>query len=338
MTPEVFTTRNIHARHQHEAWREWFGPVFEVEPGASGTPGFAASNVVWRLEDLVVSRVSAPAVQVQRTPAHIRRNPVDHWVLSYCEHGEMTLLTARGDLRARPGVPFLWSLAEPSRTVRTDTERLQLFLSRDVFRDIAPALDGARGAALDTPLGRLLADFMLSLERRLPDMSSADVPWLAGAAGGLIAACIAPSAERMEAARDQIALGRLERVRQAVASHLRSPRLGPDTLCRAVGISRSGLYRLLEAEGGVARYIQRRRLQAAYAMLSDPDDKRTISAIAEALCFSDASSFARAFRANFGYSASDARAAAAAGLTLVRGGAGIASSANPNFGALLSGF
>ncbi len=341
MTPETFSTRFIPPRHQYEAWREWFRPVFEVTPGESlrsEAARFPASNVVWRLDNFVVSRLSAPAVHVLRTAAHIRRSPVDHWVLSYCERGKTTIRTRRDILRAPPDVPYLWSLGEPSETERTDTERLQLFLSRDVFRDVAPVLDAACGVALDGPLARLLGDFMLSLERQLPEIAAADMPRLTEAARALIAACVAPSADRLALAQRQIDFGRLERVRQTIRAHLHSPRLGTDTLCRAVGMSRSGLYRLLNAEGGVARYIQRLRLQEAYATLSDPLNRRTISAVAEELCFSDASSFGRAFRAMFGYSASEVRAAAAAGFILPENRASRARSPDANFGELLSGF
>src|SRR5262249_51170805 len=68
--------------------------------------------------------------------------------------------------------------------------------------------------------------------------------------------------------------------------------------------------------GGVARYIQRQRLLEARAVLSDPRTTQSISAIAENLCFVDASSFSRAFKREFGYSPSQVRSAALAGVTL----------------------
>ncbi|MBV8867875.1 MAG: hypothetical protein JOY65_00440, partial [Acetobacteraceae bacterium] len=152
-----------------------------MTPLTSETSGFPASNTVWKLNDFVLSRVAAPGVRVRRTPTHIRRSPPDHWVLTYCQRGETIIQTRGGTLQGRPRVPFLWSLGEPSETIRTDTERLQIFLSRDVFRDIAPVLDVARGAVLDTPLGRLLGDFMLSLEHRLQGLEAADMPRLTAA-------------------------------------------------------------------------------------------------------------------------------------------------------------
>ncbi len=325
-------------REQADAWKAWFEPVFDVIRLGSGADSFLARNTIWKLDDLAVSRVSAPEVRVQRTPAHIRRNPVDHWVLSYCQKGETIIRTSRGILRGHPGVPFLWSLAEPSETVRTETERLQIFLSRDVFRDIAPVLDAAHGSVLDSPLGRLLGDFMLSLEHRLQGLDLRDMPRLTAATRALIAACVAPSADRITNAQNQIDQGRLERVRQTVRTHLRSPSLGPDTLCRAVGMSRSNLYRLLEGEGGVTRYIQRQRLLEARETISDPKNKRSISAISDELCFADASSFGRAFRTMFGHSASEFRSAALAGLVLARRPESAIEIDETNFGAVLRGF
>ena len=108
-------------------------------------------------------------------------------------------------------------------------------------------------------------------------------------------------------------------------------------LCRAVGMSRSSLYRLLEAEGGVTRYIQRQRLLEARANLADPKNRRSISAISEELCFADPSGFGRAFRAMFGHSASEVRSAAMAGL-LLSGMPEERAVAESSFGALLRGF
>lgn len=336
MMPKMFSTDSLEWKEQADAWRTWFEPVFEVIPLASGR--FSATHAIWKLDDLLISRVIAPAVRVRRTAAHLRRDPADHWVISYCQKGETIIQTSRGTLHGRPGVPFLWSLGEPSETVRTETERLQIFLPRDVFRDIAPVLDAARGVALNTPLGRLLGDFMLSLERHLQALEIADMPRLTAAIRALIAACVAPSAGRVANAKSQIEQGRLERVRQTVRTHLHAPGLGPGLLCRAVGISRSNLYRLLENEGGVARYIQRQRLMEARAAVSDPKNVRSISAIAEELCFADASSFGRAFRATFGHSASEFRAAALAGLVLPGTPRKVTASKKAKFGAFLRGF
>jgi AraC-like DNA-binding protein len=103
-------------------------------------------------------------------------------------------------------------------------------------------------------------------------------------------------------------------------------------------MSRSNLYRLFEDTGGLARYIQRERLLEARVVLSDPAATQSISAIAEDFCFADASGFSRSFKREFGYSPSEVRSAALAGMVFSVMPRSRAPSSKANFGELLHGF
>jgi len=218
-------------------------------------------------------------------------------------------------------VPFLWSLGQSAATEftqkRTHLDWIQFLLPRDAFGDIASALDGALGSALNTPLGFLLGDYMVALERHLKGLTEADLPRLRDAVAAMVGAAVVPTAERVAVAGRQIDLGHMERVRQVVRQHLRTPTLKPATLCRLVGMSRSSLYRLLEAKGGIAQYIQQQRLLEAHSLLGNLGNGQSITALAEELCFADVSSFSRAFRREFGYAPSDTRRVAICGQSLV---------------------
>ena len=186
---------------------------------------------------MAVSRTFAPSIHIVRTKRHLRRDPVDHWVISYCARGAHLAKTADTELEVPARVPYLWSLGQEFLHERTHMERVQFLMRRDAFRDIAPLLDAACGSALDTPLGHLLGDYMMALQRHLPAVTEADFPRLSSAVGAMVVAAVAPSAERVAVARGQIDLGRKERVRQAVRRHLRTPDLGaeePEPACRNV--------------------------------------------------------------------------------------------------------
>lgn len=313
MTPRIFSTQAVRLREQFEAWREWYSLVFEVTPKDPVGDGFPGEMRLWNLGGLAISRTIASSCQVWRTKAHIRRDPVDYWIISYCARGAHLAQTAGTEVEVPARTPYLWSLGQEFRHERTHLDRVQFLMARDAFPDLRPLLDTACGSVLDTPLGHLLGHYMMALERRLPAVTEADFPRITKAVGAMVAAAVEPSAARASDARQQIDLGRKERVRQAVRRHLRTPTLGPKNLGRLVGMSRSNLYRLFEDTGGVARYIQRERLLEAHAILSNPEKTQSVSEIAEDLCFADASSFSRTFKREFDYTPSEVRSAALSG-------------------------
>lgn len=310
MTPTLFSTEDFSPAQQFDAWREWFSPVLDIRRPPTAHGEFRATNRVWNLGGLVVSSVSAPPVVVTRGRGNIARDPVDHWVISFCKHGETTIQTNDALLKASRGVPYVWSLGDNSESERSHTERIQIHVPRDMFKGIAPVLDAARGMTISSSLGGILGEYMLALEGWLPSVSPVDLPCFENAVCGMIAACLAPSADRMAEASRGINGFRAERVRQIVRKNLKSPSLGPEMICKEAGLSRSSLYRLFEASGGIVHYIQCQRLLHAYNLLSDPENQASIVAISDELCFADASSFSRAFKHEFGCSPRDVRFAA----------------------------
>ena len=310
MTPVVFATQRLPVRDQYEGWRAWNLPLLDVTPCHPVSEGFQAEGRIWKIDDgLLLAQSAVAKSRMLRSRRQIRHLPADHWVVTRVLHGTISVETPTGTIEVQEGQSYIWSLGQVSSSMRSKFRRIDLLLSRDTFRDIAPLLDAATGSVLDTPLGRSLGDFLLTLQERLPLLPDVDAPYLTVAVGKLVAACVAPSATRAGAARVFIDVGRLERVRQAVRAHLQSPLLGPHMLCRQVGMSRSNLYRLLESEGGVTSYIQRHRLLEASVRLSDIRNTQSITAIAHDLCFTDSSSFSRAFRAMFRVSPGDMRIA-----------------------------
>jgi AraC-like DNA-binding protein len=93
-----------------------------------------------------------------------------------------------------------------------------------------------------------------------------------------------------------------------IASNLESGSLSAADLCRRFRIPRASLYRLFEADGGLARYVQEQRLNRALILLvaSASRDKRLID-LAVDLQFSSDSTFVRAFRRKFGLTPGEIR-------------------------------
>jgi len=300
-----------------QAWRDWFHPLLDISLAQSERGPFSAENRVWNINGILLSSVTAPATCVKRGKFNISRSPIDHWVFSYNRSGTTVIATDKTSLQAPPRAPFLWSLGDKTSSRRSDVDRIQLLIPRDMFWDIAPVLDASRGGVLNTPLSTMLGDYMLFLENRLSAVSAPDLPGLGDAVRGMINACLAPSRERAQMAARQMDYCRRERVRQMIHANLRSPSLYPAAICKAVGMSRSQLYRLFEHSDGVVRYIQRQRLLRCHTILSDPQNAKSIPATAEEFGFMDVSTFRRAFRREFGQSPSDVRSASRSGMPIV---------------------
>lgn len=309
MTPEIMTTHQLPPSQQLDAWRSWFSSVFEVEHHREyEEQGFLAESRHWTMEGFGVSRVRAPSLRALRTKGLVRRNPVDHWVLTLGQH-DTSISTAVNALAVPAQTPFLVSLGEDVVSERVADERLHFYLPRDQFRSIAPQLDAARGQILRTGLGHLLADFLRHLAHALPDLPPGELSHVTQAVRAMVGACLAPSPDRLAQGSGQIGAVRMERVRRVVQRHMSSPDLGVSLLCREVGMSRTQIYALLRGEGGVEHYIRRKRLEASHVLLCDGKTQGTIADIALSVGFGDPSQFSRAFRQEFGTTPSEVRAA-----------------------------
>ena len=315
MLAHHFATSQLPKTHQLEAWRAWYDTIFDVTPKQASNDDFVATNSTWTVPGLTLSRVASPPNTVSRTKSVIRHNSVDHWVITLSKESTSDVTTRGVSFEAAPRTPFILSFGEEiGIRRRQDDNRVQLLLPRDSFQAIAPVVDAARAMPLTSPAGRMLADYILLLEQNVPALDDDAANRLSNAVQAMLLACLAPTSDSQMAARHQIRVTLMERVRQAVRRNLRSPSLGPAKLCREAATSRSQLYRLLEDEGGVTRYIQRRRLSESFSILCDAQNNISIGAVADMLCFSDASSFSRAFRREFGMSPTDVRAATQTGL------------------------
>lgn len=313
MRCDEISTAGLPAHRQLDAWQSWYGSVFQADPLYPSAPNFVAHHKSWNLAGFSLTWVSAPALSVVRNKALIRREPIDHWAITVGTKSLTRMDSSGSQIAAPPSMPFIVTLGQEMRSEREADERLQLYLARDTFFGLSPVLDACCMTTVNSNGGRLLADYLAIMMRNLPDLPAEDATRLVEATRAMISACLAPSVSATGEARPVINVTMMDRVRQVVRRSLRSPKLGVELICREAYASRSQVYRLLQGEGGVARYIQKLRLSEGFAVLCDSSRRDTIETIAEQLCFADASTFARAFRREFGMSPSDVRVAAQTG-------------------------
>jgi AraC-like DNA-binding protein len=178
---------------------------------------------------------------------------------------------------------------------------------RQLAEEIARHAPPLHGRLIEGASGRLLAEHMFSLGRHLPDFKMSDLPMIQQATIGVLTATL-----RALPREDPTPCRNLHRdigsqVLAYIEQHLADSALSVATICRDVAVSRASLYRSFNRTNGVAAYIQRRRLEAAHALISDDGGKLSMAEIADMYCFSSQAHFSTAFRRMFGYTPVAAR-------------------------------
>jgi AraC-like DNA-binding protein len=280
---------------QYTGWVESVGDIVEIIPDADLERGFTAELDAWDLGGILLVHSRLPRLAYRRSLRQCRTDGLDHWVLAATRHSGTAVL----------GVACL----SQSISGRLDcSEAVHLCIPRDFLRQSALEMDRLNGEVVRTTLGRLLAEFLLNLAIRMPELEPADYPGLRSSIHAMIEGCIMSPRLGLQPEIQPVQATILEKARRMVQQRLSSPTLSVDELCRDLAVSRSRLYRLFEPLGGVVHYIRHRRLLDAHAALADAEDRRPIVAIAAERGFIDPAEFSRAFKREFGYRPSDARA------------------------------
>lgn len=305
-----FDTARHDRRQQFEAWREAVGVTHEIaRPEQEGHGGLVASSDVWRLGQAVVSHRRFPALHFARPVQRARLDGLDQYSLLLMREGTWLGSAGEAEVTLRAGEVGLFDLARPVENLVTDNASLRVMLPRDLVDAlVADGALAAHGARLEGGAAVVLATFMEALLQNLPVLEAGQAQGMERATVELAAACLAPSRERQLRAAAAIDASLLLRARTHLDARLTDPTLTPDSMARALGMSRSALYRLFAPLGGVAGHIQARRLARVKALLADPRERRRISELAYLHGFADEAHFSRAFRRSFGVSPRDWRA------------------------------
>jgi len=310
----VFSTHALPTAHQADAWRAGNAPSLDVRFN-EGALGFAAEREVISFGPFVMTRVVADSATAIRTRHHVRRDGLDHWCFNLTVRGDRRFRWDRGDrcLSVPAGQLHVQALDEAYWGFREHTEWIGVFFARDSLPGLSVHLDATRDHPRADARSRMLAEYLATLWPILPALAPEEHARVAEATTAMITACVCGTSDMMARAQPYLQAHQRARALAEIRRNLGSPRLTPQFVGRALGMSRSQLYRAFEPAGGVASTIQQERLKAAGRLLRQPDEARSIVDIGEAVGLFDPSSFTRLFRRNFGVTPTEWRRAPRSG-------------------------
>lgn len=153
------------------------------------------------------------------------------------------------------------------------------------------------------PLLKLTADHLLNMRACLRRADAEQRHSLTSAA---LAVCNAAFAQRERDASDDPAVATIE-MRQFIEDNIHCLDLGVELIGERFGISRTPLYKLFKADGGVVNYIRSRRLARAMRILAGVEGgpRQRVSSVAYACGYESEKIFSRTFRRQYGINPRD---------------------------------
>lgn len=285
-----------------DIYRDSFADICDVRDVADGgRNGFHSRTQAHMFGPMLLARADSSRQTLARTNDHIRRSGIDH-INIVVNLGETTGDCNGRDVHGAPGSILFRDLSKPSAAHMSRIDMVTLMAPRAAVPRWL--LDqNVHGLVLpgDSAGGRLVASHLRTLAAVAGDLTEAQ--GLAAIEATFVIAERFLGRSRPIAPRhlDAIHRGIREQVMSLIDAQPPQARWTAEGLARAVGVSRTSLYRAFEASGGVRAYVLHRRLSRAFAGLRGRSGATpTVEAIGLAHGFSDRKSFAQAFRARFG--------------------------------------
>lgn len=300
-------TSAFEPRHRLEAWNHFFAGFTSFQSLAPSSEAIHAVLRGWKFGDLIFGHY-AYGTSVTRMRPGGRFD--DRIVLRILLRGTSKAVVADRPSLIRPGAVYLRDRSQSLYALHDDGETFSVSVPYAAI-GYEPGLHaGLRAFDFETPIGRILRANIEALRTSVSSATPDEGRQLAEAFSAFLRTILSRDGKadvprhRFEEARD-VAL------RRYIEENLGDPSLSIERICRAVGISRSALQRTFAEDGGVGRFVLRRRLEEALLDLSRRRPERgVVAAVAERWAFHDAAHFSRAFKQRFGFRPGEVTASA----------------------------
>lgn len=310
MEPDVIDPGIAHLddeRMRREAWIETVSPIWTATPDRSSPHPWQASFRAWKVGGVHLYKTHSSPQTVERTRSQVATLAVDHVYLQQHVTGHSSVEVASDEQAITSGTIVLVDLAQPvfGRST-TSVDGIGLCIPRRLFDARAGEIGRLHRSTFTrtgSPLNRLLSDHMRNMQDCLDTSDAAQKAMLSAATVSLLNAMLTPVTD---SAYNHQVVAAIE-IRQFIEAHLGRADLGVEMLCARFGLSRTPVYALFEADGGVMTYIRNRRLAKAMRMLSGVEGSAPIrvSGVAYTCGYENLKSFSKAFQTRYGVNPRD---------------------------------
>lgn len=311
---KLFSTTQVQPRERLSYWVDAVCDTYvQLDCDAPDSSTFNGEIQLDTLATLGLSRVTASAQRVCRTPAKIARATEDYFLVSIQTAGTGVVLQDGRSAVLRPGDFALYDSTRPYELVFDgDFQQYVLRLPGPTLRSqlsdtealTARHVSGTRGA------GHLMIDMIRSLANGIDTLEPASAAAVAQSVEHILVAGLRSLPGAASRPVSNLTALHRDQVKAFVHENLRDPLLSVAQIATHLRTSASTVHRVFAGEPcSITDWIWAQRLDNVKRDLCDPAlASRSVSALAFKWGFNDAAHFSRAFRARFGCTARDLRA------------------------------
>jgi AraC-like DNA-binding protein len=307
----AFSAEHHTGRDRFDAWQHEVAQLFDAAP-VGDTPSFEGAIDGYLLDGMLVARTQFSEQTYRRDRRLVARTGLDAYLVQLYTGGGFDGYADAAEISVRAGDVCVFDMSDTlaTRAMRSSTVSLvipKLLVDRhwNARAPVNGLVIPGRGA-----LGQVMGAHLAALSKAMPDVKAGEAPIIAATTARLVADCLAHCTSGGDLSHGALQQALFERAVFHIRGNLGSPDLSPDTICRALKVSRPHLYRAFKNKGGVMRSILDQRLRFAFNELANPLNRdETIGSIAFRCGFASDSHFTRLFRQTFGARPTDVREA-----------------------------
>ncbi len=267
----------------------------------------------WRLDRTLLFTRAYGGVRHRRRE-RVASDGFDHFVLHHVVGGELLGGPDGAPIAVGPGETLLLDTRRPMENGARDVDLVTVSLARDAVRAAAGHPDDLHGRRIAAADGVFLATLLRTLVAEAPRLPPGTLSTATRMLVDALSMAVNPAGQGARSDFYRLEYARREAAQRLIEARLDARDFSIAEITAETGTSRATLYRLFEAQGGVLRYIQLRRLQRLRDRLDDRSfDRHPLAELAALSGFSGESHAGRLFKRVFGVAPGAYRAASIRG-------------------------
>lgn len=298
----------LRSRHWHEVIASTYFPL-DLRFGERDR--FNGDLAVWSLGSVSLSRLKSQPLSYERRSQHLQIEREEQYLVTVPALSDVCFHQCGADIRCKPGGFILERGHEPYVFNHAEANDLWVLkVPGEALRGRIRAPDRFSTLQFDATngVGALFADMLHLIPGRYEQMTAEAHASVGLQLADLLVLALRSDERTLLSGTSAVREAHLARVEQYVRQNLGDPRLGPETVAAACGISVRYLHDLFrDTDKSLGTWIREQRLLAAKQVLEDRTNRQTIADIAYRWGFADHAQFSRLFRSAFEISPSECR-------------------------------